>query len=314
MKRIILSLIMIFGFFAIAGSPASAQATRTWVSGVGDDVNPCSRTAPCKTFAGAISKTAAGGIINCIDPGGFGAVTITKSITIDCKEGGGILAAATNGIIVNAAGIVVSLRNLVIEGANTGLNGVRIINAAAVHLDNVTITQFKAGTASCVRVETPAGATTELTMTNSKITDSGIAPTAGGGVVLQPAAGGNVRFAIDQVTILNTTNGIFVNSPASGSVRGTVSNSLIFGNDNAGLVAQTAGAATRIMIDQTVIVGNLFGLFASGGAGVVVGDSTITANTTGMQVTGGTIQSFGTNRLIDNTTNGAFTPPAVSQN
>ena len=64
-------------------APASAQATRTWISGVGDDANPCSRTAPCKTFAGAISKTAEGGEINALDPGGYGAVTITKSITID---------------------------------------------------------------------------------------------------------------------------------------------------------------------------------------------------------------------------------------
>src|SRR2546423_14432438 len=79
---------------AFATAPAHAQATRTWVSGVGDDVNPCSRTAPCKTFAGAISKTAAGGKINCLDPGGFGAVTITKSIEIDCLQfPGGIQAA-----------------------------------------------------------------------------------------------------------------------------------------------------------------------------------------------------------------------------
>ena len=63
-------------------APAAAQATRTWVSGTGDDANPCSRTAPCKTFAGAISKTAAGGEISVLDPGGFGAVTITKSISI----------------------------------------------------------------------------------------------------------------------------------------------------------------------------------------------------------------------------------------
>src|SRR5947208_4349132 len=68
---------------------AYAQATRTWVSGVGDDVNPCSRTAPCKTFAGAISKTAAGGEIDALDDAGYGAVTITKSLTID---GGGHLA------------------------------------------------------------------------------------------------------------------------------------------------------------------------------------------------------------------------------
>ena len=82
----------------LPASPAQAQATRTWVSGVGDDANPCSRTAPCKTFAGAISKTAAAGEINCIDPGGFGAVTITKSITIDCSEVfASVLVSGTNG-------------------------------------------------------------------------------------------------------------------------------------------------------------------------------------------------------------------------
>ena len=85
--------------FAFA-SMAQAQATRTWVSGVGDDANPCSRTAPCKTFAGAISKTAAGGEIDALDPGGFGAVTITKSITIDACCMAGILAAGTNGELV----------------------------------------------------------------------------------------------------------------------------------------------------------------------------------------------------------------------
>src|SRR5512134_2037621 len=88
---------------ALAAGPAGAQATRTWVSGVGDDANPCSRTAPCKTFAGAISKTAAAGEINVLDPGGYGAVTITKAITIS-SEGfeAGVLVSGTNAIIVNA--------------------------------------------------------------------------------------------------------------------------------------------------------------------------------------------------------------------
>src|SRR6201747_650141 len=103
---------------AVPGS-AFGQATRTWVSGVGDDANPCSRTAPCKTFAGAISKTSASGEINCLDPGGFGAVTITKSITIDCRMGpneGGILSANTNGVSINAgSGDEVVLRGLDIE-------------------------------------------------------------------------------------------------------------------------------------------------------------------------------------------------------
>src|SRR4051794_36918054 len=99
-------LLPIFGLLALVFLPATsaqAQATRTWVSGVGDDANPCSRTAPCKTFAGAISKTAAGGEIDCLDPGGFGAVTITKSMTIDCgTNAGGILNSGANGVIVNA--------------------------------------------------------------------------------------------------------------------------------------------------------------------------------------------------------------------
>ena len=104
-------------------APVHAQATRTWVSGVGADDLPCSRTAPCKTFAGAISKTAASGTINCLDPGGFGAVTITKSITIDCTGTiGSILASGVTGVTVsipvsaNDPHRSVRLRGLMING------------------------------------------------------------------------------------------------------------------------------------------------------------------------------------------------------
>src|SRR3981081_3924463 len=113
--RFTIKLMAIAIFMFAFASMAQAQATRTWVSGVGDDANPCSRTAPCKTFAGAISKTAIGGEIDCLDPGGFGAVTITKSITLDGSHGGGfggILASLTNGVIVNGAGAIVTLRSL----------------------------------------------------------------------------------------------------------------------------------------------------------------------------------------------------------
>src|SRR6266481_10190915 len=128
---------------AVISSAAQAQATRTWVSGVGDDANPCSRTAPCKTFAGAISKTAAGGEISVLDPGGFGALTITKSITIDGGEGqvASVLVSGTNGIVVAAgASDVVVLRNLRIQGLggpNGGLNGIRFISGAALFVENV---------------------------------------------------------------------------------------------------------------------------------------------------------------------------------
>src|SRR5688500_18185205 len=100
-----LVLIAAMGMMLADSQSAHAQATRTWVSGVGDDVNPCSRTAPCKTFAGAISKTAAAGVINCLDPGAYGAVTITKSLTIDCTGvAAGVLATiGSSGIVVNVA-------------------------------------------------------------------------------------------------------------------------------------------------------------------------------------------------------------------
>src|SRR6185369_5939338 len=137
----------------VVGLSSIAQAqTRTWVSGVGDDLNPCRRTAPCKTFAGAISKTSANGEIDCLDPGGFGTVTITKSITIDGTTGAGfgsILASGTNGVNVNDSAtatpntIIVTLRNLSINGASTGFDGVRFISGRKLYIEGCDIFGFK---------------------------------------------------------------------------------------------------------------------------------------------------------------------------
>src|SRR5437773_2408272 len=125
---------------------ANAQATRTWVSGVGNDADPCSRTAPCKTFAGAISKTASPGIINCLDPGGFGAVTINKSITIDCTGTlGSILASGVQGVIISGvAADRVVLRSIDINGAGLtlGTNGISILQAGRVAVEDVSIANF----------------------------------------------------------------------------------------------------------------------------------------------------------------------------
>src|SRR5215207_9873521 len=140
-----LSFAVIFAAGLLSGGNALAQASRTWVSGVGDDVNPCSRTAPCKTFSGAISKTFINGEIDVLDPGGFGTINITKSMTLDGTQGSGfgsILSSGVNAVIVNiAAGNVndplrtVRLRNLALNGTGasgavgtrTGMNGIRII-------------------------------------------------------------------------------------------------------------------------------------------------------------------------------------------
>src|SRR5258705_138020 len=134
----------------VAATAAHAQATRTWVSGVGDDVNPCSRTAPCKTFAGAISKTASGGIIDALDPGGYGAVTITKPMTI---EGNGtlasVLSSGVNGIIVNITSGTnrnVVLRNILIDGSGVtlGLNGIRFIAGDSLLVQDCYIKSYSA--------------------------------------------------------------------------------------------------------------------------------------------------------------------------
>src|ERR1700684_759801 len=125
--------------------PAHAQATRTSVSGVGDDANPCSRTAPCKTFAGTISKTAAHGEINCLDPGDFGAVTITKAMTILCDpvSNGGVLTTSGSSITVTAGtSDKVVLEGLNLGGAESGSNGVQVTSGAAVYIIRCAIRDF----------------------------------------------------------------------------------------------------------------------------------------------------------------------------
>ena len=144
--RFILTASAIMAFTLMLSSGVLAQAPRTWVSGVGDDVNPCSRTAPCKTYAGAILKTATNGEIDALDPGGFGAVTLTKSVTIDGSSTGsaGILNGSSTGVIINITSAsdtrkTVTLRGLSIQGANTGLRGVLISAATRVYIENCSI-------------------------------------------------------------------------------------------------------------------------------------------------------------------------------
>ena len=167
---------LIAGFLGVcllavaAPGAAQAQATRTWVSGVGDDANPCSRTAPCKTFAGAISKTAAGGEIDCLDPGGFGALTVTKAITIAAEGGGegGVLVSGTNGITVAAgANDFVILRGLQIDGIGTGLAGVKFNSGKVLEIENSTIRNFNAASPSGYGVQfTPSTGTSQLLISN----------------------------------------------------------------------------------------------------------------------------------------------------
>jgi hypothetical protein len=237
----------------MASAPAHAQATRTWVSGVGDDVNPCSRTAPCKTFAGAISKTATGGIINCIDSAGFGTVTIGKNLTIDCRPFlGGVLATnGINGINVNGAGITVVLRGLDIEGVGTGAVGVNVLAAAAVHIQQCFIYGFQGGSAAGVRVATTTG-NPKVMITDTYIHDNGTGGSGGG--VLNQGSGGFPFVTLYNVRIDNNVQGVQNNSVG----RMRIANSLFSGNTvgiEADVGAVVSFANTDLNFNGTAISG-----------------------------------------------------------
>jgi hypothetical protein len=211
--------VFLFIVVLAAVTEINGQASRTWVSGVGDDVNPCSRTAPCKTFAGAISKTADKGEINCLDSGGFGSVTITKSITLDCSgTQGSILAALTNGITVNNATAVVRVRGLNINGVSTGLNGIRVLTASAVSIENSVIDGF---TQSGVAVAAVSGA---VTVINTSIRNSGTG--------ISPSTGTTVRIS---------GNSIYGNTTGLGNQGSIVSlkNNMVTGNRTDGVPTLT---------------------------------------------------------------------------
>jgi len=186
--------------------PANAQATRTWVSGVGDDANPCSRTAPCKTFAGAISKTAAGGEINVLDPGGFGAVTINKSIQILSQFEAGVLVNGTNGIIVNAPAATdkVLLEGLDIEGLGTGLDGVKMVGSGKLFIRKCSIRNF---TGNGVNVAGNTNA--RVFVEESLITGNNV------GVNLKGIVGANEAFVERTVVDNNTTAAVQVDGASS---------------------------------------------------------------------------------------------------
>lgn len=289
------SILLAFAVLLVAWAPiAMAQATRTWVSGVGDDVNPCSRTAPCKTFAGAISKTAIGGEINALDPAGYGAVTITKSITID--GGGGqvasVLVSGTNGIIINGAGAKVILRNLRINGLGTGLSGISLLNASELIVENVTIDRF---TTSGINVSVSAAA--------SVVAQNTVIRSCATGVSLQTSAG-VVQAHLDNVSISCTTG---VSAMAGSKV--VLHNSVVTGVPLVPGAVTTGvnvlGGATA-SIEGSQIRFNTTGVQADGATTVVrLSNASILDNTTGISTTlNPQIISFNNNRLTGNTTDG----------
>jgi hypothetical protein len=286
--------------FLGATSLAEAQASRTWVSGVGDDANPCSRTAPCKTFAGAISKTATGGEINVLDPGGFGTVNITKSISIVNESGpiGGILASLTNGVIVNApAGSVVTLRGLDINGFGNGINGIRFLSGGALFVENCQIYGF---TGKGIDAQPTTAA--HLFVSDTVIRNN--ASATGGGILLTPLAPGNSLVAtIDRVRLERNLFGVRADANARVTVRDSVST----GNTTNGYLAISASGPVTMTLENSLAADSTSnGISSQGAASTIrISNMTVTGNGSGLTSSGGgAIVSFGNNRIAGNTANG----------
>lgn len=309
--RLMLNALAVFVVCLACSTLAQAQAIRTWVSGVGDDANPCSRTAPCKTFAGAISKTAAGGEISVLDPGGYGAVTITKSITIDGGTGAGwgsISASSTNGIIINAGvNDDITIRNLSINGVNgansPGLNGIRYLAGRFLKVENCVIFGF--GTHGIDMSHSGTG-TGQLVVQNSTFSDINsvairVARTAG---TTQSAMLNNVRIFKAGIgfDVLNDIEATISNSVISHVVGQAIvaentatinAVNCVLSNNGSGIVAFTSGSTVNFA--NCDIFNNGTGLsIVAGATGNRFGNSRIFANGTNENVAG--TLNLGTNR------------------
>lgn len=285
---------------ALLALPASAfaQATRTWVSGVGDDANPCSRTAPCKTWAGAIAKTAPGGEIDALDPGGFGALTITKSITLD--GGGGqvasVLVAGTNGIVV-AAGSTdrVIIRNLGFDGVagnggnlgNAGLNGVSFISGASLRLENDTIFGFGQNGVLDQNSENSS-----LVVSNTAIDD-----VFGDGILVAPGSGVSATAVLENDSMENDVCGLAVSTLGTGG--GTCGT----GTSAGGTAANVTAISSSMSANSTDGV-----LVAGSGAKTILSNDLITANSLGLDPQhSGQIDALCGDFLAGNVTDGSPT-------
>jgi hypothetical protein len=287
-KKHFFNFLAVIGLLAGFAAAAQAQATRTWISGVGDDANPCSRTAPCKTFQGTISKTAANGEINAIDPGGFGGVTITKTITIDVTNVlAGILVSGSNGIIINDSGsnsIVVTIRGMDINGLGSGISGIRIVSAKAVIVENTTIYGFTNG----ISDERSGGGS--LFVNNSTIRSN---VTTGVNIATASTPATNATF--ENVRFVSNGTGLVVRAGNSAIIR----NSFVSDNPTIGISVNDAGS--ELSIENCMITYNAFGVSIKTGTPIVrISNTMVTKNDTGLRPGSGQILSYSNNKISGN--------------
>src|ERR1044072_5354856 len=296
MFKFTLKVLMLVTFAFAFAAVAQAQATRTWVSGVGDDANPCSRTAPCKTFAGAISKTATGGEINVLDPGGFGGVTITKS-----TEGfeAGVLVAGPNAVIINPTTTSdVVLRGLDFEGLGTGLVGIKVLGGLrSLHVEKCTINAFRGTNGSGIEVATStAAATTQVYIKDTIVRGNGQG--TGGGIFINPSGTAVVKASLSNVRMENNLTFGF---KSQGTSTSNITDSVAAGNTAAGVHVNAANASLNV--NHTLISNNGTGINCAN-ATFRIGHSGVYGNTTAVTTAGALCFSFG-----NNTSDAVLVPP-----
>ncbi len=293
-------------FIMALSTLAQAQATRTWVSGVGNDQNPCSRTAPCKTYAGAISKTAAGGEISVLDPGGYGTLTVNKSITVDGGTGAGwgstLASNAATGFTINDSlsgspnTIVVHLRNLAINGAGSplGVDGIRFQSGKALYVENCRIFRFSGD-----GIEMTTGTLAQLYVKNTFISDC-----AGDAIRLTSNVAGQFNTAtLDNVELMRCANGVNVTDRSRVIMRGGSAVHMTSPNAGNGGGVKVGGGANDIIVHiiGTNLSHNTTGIIANGG-GVRISNVYITNNATSIS-TPANVASWSDSMIVDNGTN-----------
>ncbi|MGH6793436.1 MAG: right-handed parallel beta-helix repeat-containing protein, partial [Methyloceanibacter sp.] len=252
------------------------------------------------------SKTAANGEINCIDSGGFGAVTITKSIAINCENVvGGVLASGTNGIIVNGAYVVVVLRGLDIDGAVTGLNGIRFLNGSALHVQKCLVRGFRAASPNGNGIQfAPTAANAELYISDSFVSANNF------GVVVQPSGAGSAKVILSNVRIENNTNAGFraESTVATSTINATIVDGVVGGNGNGVVNLAPAGTgASQLVLQRLAILSNTSNGLRGDGARATTraAETVITGNATGTAFNNGAqFLSYGNNRIDGNVSNG----------
>jgi hypothetical protein len=292
-----------FGALSSFSGPAWAQANRTFVSGHGSDTNPCSLTAPCRSFAQALTQTSAGGEITILDPAGYGSVTINKSVSIindGVGEAGITVTSPTVAITVSVgAGDIVNLRGLTLVGSREGVHAIQFNNLGELNIQNCVIRDFHD---RALDLE-PAGSAT------FNVSDTIVSNADSSAVSLLPSGvGGVVTAAFNRVQAISSGDGFEVNGSNSvAAVNVTIANSAATNNNTVGIAvaSNTGKALTQVMVSNTVISNNGTGVLDDGANSMTyLAKNTIAGNSMAFNVINGSLFSFGDNYIRSNTNDG----------